>query len=160
DGIPVSVKAIPRTEFESALQRLMGLDGDARRQCVLAKRDFDWEQFVSWLADRVREELQLDPLRSQDWAELAIAVAETINNRIALPRALRAKANALYTLDQHTAAIDLPRQAIAIFEAEGDEEELARTLSGSIQPQLLVGRYEDALAAAERARSLFTRQGN
>ena len=79
---------------------------------------------------------------------------------ITLAKSLRAKANALYALDQHAAAIDLHRRAAAIFEQEGDEEELARTLSGSIQPLLLLGHYALALAAADRARELFAKQGN
>src|SRR5882724_8563757 len=52
------------------------------------------------------------------------------------------------------------RQASALFESEADEEELARTLSGSIQPLLLLGHYDQALAAGARARALFQKQGN
>ena len=100
------------------------------------------------------------PSRAQQLADLAIAVAETIGNQLALAKSLRAKANALYALDQHAAAIEMHKQAAALFEAEGDEAELARTLSGSIQPLLLLGRYDQALAAGDRARELFAKQGN
>ena len=37
---------------------------------------------------------------------------------------------------------------------------MARTLSGSIQPLLLLGRYDQALATGERAAEIFRNQGN
>jgi CHAT domain-containing protein len=47
-----------------------------------------------------------------------------------------------------------------LFEQACDDAELARTLSGCIQPLLLLGRYDQALAAAEQARAIFKKQGN
>ncbi len=120
----------------------------------------DWSAFATTLAERVREEVRVDTGRAQRLADLAVTVAETVRNQIVLAKSLRARANALYALDQHSAAIEMHKQAAALFEAEGDEVELARTLSGSIQPLLLLGNYDQALAAGDRARSLFVKQGN
>ena len=77
-----------------------------------------------------------------------------------LARSFRAKANALYALDEHAEAVHFHAQAIALFEQTGEEAELARTLSGSIQSLLLLGRYDQALAAGERAGAIFRQQGN
>jgi CHAT domain-containing protein len=66
----------------------------------------------------------------------------------------------MYALDEHGEAIQLHAQAIALFEQTGEEAELARTLSGSIQPLLLLGRYDEALAAGERAGAIFRQQGD
>src|SRR2546426_2178332 len=52
------------------------------------------------------------------------------------------------------------QRAVELFEAAGEDLELARTLSGSIQPLLLLGRYDQALAAGDRARTIFADQGN
>lgn len=156
----MSVKAAQQTEFEATLARLLTLDAAARRQDVREKPGFDWLEFVSTVADRVREEVRVDTAFADRLADLAMAAAEAIGKPIALARSLRAKANAQYALDQHAAAIDLHRRAAAIFEQEGELEELARTLSGSIQPLLLLGHYDQALAAADRARELFADQGN
>src|SRR5262249_35997119 len=71
-----------------------------------------------------------------------------------------AKANALYATDQHAAAIEMHRSAGAIFESLREEQELARTLSSSIQPLLLLGRYDEALAAGAQARAIFSEQGD
>ena len=149
----MSVKAAQQTEFEARLNRLFrgALDDAARREYVTQHPANNWPEVVATLTDRVREEVRVDTARADQLADLAVAVAETIGKPITLAKSLRAKANALYALDQHAAAIDLHRRAAAIFEQEGDEEELARTLSGSIQPLLLLGHYDQALAAADRA---------
>jgi len=156
----VSVQPAPRTWFDATIDQLMALDDARRREFVRLRAEQDWAGFATALAERVREEVRVDTSRAQQLADLATAVAEAIGNRLALAKSLRAKANALYALDQHTAAIEMHKQAAALFEAEGDEAELARTLSGSIQPLLLLGHYDQALAAGDRARQLFTKQGN
>ena len=156
----MSVKAVSQTEFDATLERLLALDEPARREYVRNDATSDWSAFATVLADRVREEVRVDTGRAQRLADLAVTVAETAGNQIVLAKSLRARANALYALDQHSAAIDMHKQAAALFEAEGDEVELARTLSGSIQPLLLLGNYDQALAAGDRARSLFVKQGN
>ena len=157
----MSVRAVRQTEFEATLHRLLALQDEAsRKEFVQGHASQDWVQFVSDLTARVREEVRVDTALAQQMADLAIGVAETAGNQLALAQSLRAKANALYAADQHVAAIEMHNRAAALFEAAGDETELARTLSGSIQPLLLLGRYDEALAAGDRARELFSKQGN
>ncbi len=50
-------------------------------------------------------------------------------------------------------------QAAALFDAVGETHEMARTLSGSIQPLLLMGEYTRAFAAGERARKSLYQRG-
>jgi len=156
----VSVKAAQQTDVDATIERLLALQEPARQQYVTEHRAPDWAGFATALAERVREEVRVDTARAHRLADLAVTIAETIENKPALAKSLRARANALYALDQHAAAIEMHRQAAALFETEGDEEELARTLSGSIQPLLLLGHYDQALAAGDRARALFSKQGN
>jgi CHAT domain-containing protein len=156
----VSVKAAQQTEVDATVERLLALEESARREFIRHDAARDWVAFATTLTERVREEVRVDTDRAQRLADLAVTVAEAIGNQLALARSLRARANALYALDQHSAAIEMHKQAAALFEAEGDEEELARTLSGSIQPLLLLGHYDQALAAGDRARALFLKQGN
>lgn len=156
----MSVKPAPRTVFDATVDQLLGLDEVGRREFVNSHPAQDWGGFATAVSDRVHEEVRVDTIRAQQLAELAVAVARTIGNQVALAKSLRAKANALYALDQHAAAIEMHKQAAVLFEAECDEAELARTLSGSIQPLLLLGQNDQALAAGDRARELFTKQGN
>jgi CHAT domain-containing protein len=156
----VSVKAAQRTDLDATIERLLALEEPARREFVRQDSARDWAEFASILTDRVREEVRVDTARAQRLAELATTIAEITDNKLVLAKSLRARANALYALDQHAAAVEMHKQAAALFEAEGAEEELARTLSGSIQPLLLLGHYDQALAAADRARGLFVKQAN
>jgi CHAT domain-containing protein len=156
----VSVKVVQRTDVDATIERLLALEELARQQYVKEHPASDWAGFATALAETVREEVRVDTARAHRLADIAVAVAEAIGNKLALAKSLRARANALYALDQHAAAIEMHQQAAALFEAEGDEEELARTLSGSIQPLLLLGYYDRALAAGDRARTLFAKQGN
>ncbi len=156
----MSVKAAQRTDLDATIERLLALEEPARREFVRHDAARDWAEFASILTERVREEVRVDTARAQRLAELATTIAEITGNNLVLAKSLRARANALYALDQHAAAVEMHKQAAALFEAEGNEEELARTLSGSIQPLLLLGHYDQALAAADRARALFVKQGN
>ncbi len=104
--------------------------------------------------------MRIDTHRAKRLAQAALDVALALDKPSLLARSLRAKANAMYALDDHVEAVQLHQQAIALFDQCGEEDELARTLSGSIQSLLLLGRYDEALAAGERAGAIFRKQGN
>ncbi len=157
----MSVKAAQQTESAAMLECLMtAADDAARRELVGQCPSLDWEQIVSTLTDRVRQEIHISTTQAQRTADIAMVVAEALDNKAALAKSQRAKANALYAMDEHAAAIEMHQSAATLFEAAGERLELARTLSGSIQPLLLLGRHDDALAAGERARAIYTEQGN
>jgi CHAT domain-containing protein len=157
----MSVKAVRQTELDAVIEQLLALkDAGSRRRLVAQHSEIAWHEVVLTLTERVWQEVRVDSHRADRIADAAIDVAESIGDQISLARSLRAKANSLYTLDQHTAAIEYHERAAGCFEQAGDEAELARTLSGSIQPLLLLGRYDEALAKGERAASIFKKQGN
>src|SRR5260370_16496128 len=138
------------------IERLLALDDAASRQQLSAQQpSLDWDRLVSTLTERVRQEVHVSAANARHLADIAIAVAETAGSPTALAKSLRAKANALYALDEHSNAIEMHERAAKLFEGAGEQLELARTLSGSIQPLLLLGRYDHALAAGERAPATF-----
>src|SRR5205085_746042 len=96
DGVPVSVKPALRTEIDATTDKLLALDDASRREFVTEHPARDWIEFVTSVADRVRQEVRVDTTRAERLADLAIAIAETIKNPAALGKSLRAKANALY----------------------------------------------------------------
>src|SRR5713101_4947788 len=57
------------------------------------------------------------------------------------------------------AALSHHEQALELYESLGLWKEAARTLSSSIQPLILLGEYDRAFQASERAREIFTRLG-
>jgi len=157
----MSTGAAPQTESDAMIQRLLAAgDLAVSRSLVQQHPELNWEQIVTKLTDRVRQEVHVSSAQAQRLADIAITVAQATNDKPALAKSIRAKANALYAQDQHAEAVEMHGRAIHLFEEVGDKEELARTLSGSIQPLLLLGRYEEAMAAGGRARAIFAGLGN
>jgi CHAT domain-containing protein len=157
----MSVQVVQKTESDAILERLLALDdAPSRAQLVAENPAVRWDEIVKTLTERVWQEVRVDTHRAKRLAEAALDVAQILGNPGLLARSFRAKANAMYALDEHTEAVYLHEQAIVLFEKTGDEAELARTLSGSIQSLLLLGWYDQALAAGERAGAIFRKQGN
>jgi CHAT domain-containing protein/tetratricopeptide (TPR) repeat protein len=157
----MSVQAARKTEVDALLERLLALsDAEARKQFITETPHANWAEVVTHLTERVWQEVRIDTVQAERFADIAIEAAEASGDKLSLAKSFRAKANALYALDHHTAAIEHHQQAISLFDQAGDQAELARTLSGSIQPLLLLGRYDEALAAGERARAIFKEQDN
>jgi CHAT domain-containing protein len=115
---------------------------------------------VERLVESSRQQLHVD--RQQSFA--LAAAAEVIARRLDDPRlvglCLRAQANALWASGSHAAAVERHERARHLLEEAGDEVEVARTLNASIQPLLLLGRYDDALRAGALAREIFERTGD
>ena len=117
-------------------------------------------QIVSEISDHVREHVRVDVQQALHFAEIALIIAEELDDKESLARGLRAKANVLYTRGENASAVDLHEQATALFEAVGKGNEAARTLSSSIQPLLLMGKYNQAFAVGDRARKIFEAEEN
>ena len=154
--------AAQKTEVEAFIDAVAGLGGSATTERSWSQQNpaVEWDEVIRVLTERVWQEVRVNTQQAERMADAAIEVAEARGDPVSLGKSIRAKANALYALDHHAAAIELHEKAITLFEQAGDQAELARTLSGSIQPLLLLGRYDHALAAGERARTIFQQQGN
>jgi CHAT domain-containing protein len=115
---------------------------------------------VSELAALVPRLIRADTSKALPVAEIAVIIAGRLRDTESLAQGLRAKANALYGLGRNGAAIDYHRKALTLFRSVDNAEQVARTLSSSIQPLILRGHYDLALAAAREAQSIFEKQGN
>ena len=129
-----------------------------RLRYISAHPELKQREVVKGLAEIVVRRLRADTQEALRLADAAIEIAQTINDQQSRALGLRAKANALYAMGENRAAVEHHEQAIAIFESLEQWHEAARTRSGSIQPLILVGEYDRAFAAAERAREVFTRE--
>jgi CHAT domain-containing protein len=157
----MSAGASPALDLEAVIAQLSALaDENARSRFIAEKRALWQPAVVQELSNRVRELVRVDTVSALRLADAAVAISESLGDKLALAQSLRSKANALYAIDQHAAAVQFHERAIALFEELGNHVELGRTLSGSIQPLLLLGQYDRALAAAERARAVFAQQGD
>jgi CHAT domain-containing protein len=161
EGILVAVKAQLRTEVDAILERLLSFDDStSRHQLIEQNPTLNWDEIISNLAERVWQEVRVDTAQARRTADIAIELAESIGSKSGQAKAFRAKANTLYVSDEHAAAIEMHQRAAALFEQAGEPLQRARTLSSSLQPLLLLGRYDEALAAGDQARAIFAQEKN
>jgi CHAT domain-containing protein/tetratricopeptide (TPR) repeat protein len=150
-----------KAHLEELFAQLARLPDEAARRGFLSRNlGLFKPEVVTDLTDQAREKIRVDVRQALSLAEAALMIAADLDHKESLARALRAKANVLYARGEHAAAVDLHEQAAAWFDSVGQTHEVARTLSGSIQPMLLLGEYNRAFAAAERARQIFAEEGN
>jgi tetratricopeptide (TPR) repeat protein len=149
--------AAKNRSYDEVLERLAALPDDASRAKFLARspRLFS-PAFVARLDEAVGSLVRVDLKKAGGVADAAVTIANKLGDKESKAFALRAKANALWSLGQNKQAAELHAQAIHLFEAVGKSVEAGRTLSISIQPLILLGEYERAHAAGERARTIFT----
>ncbi len=129
----------------------------ARRKFLAQHKKLIRQEIVEQLAQLVIEKVRVSTREALHLAEAAVLIAKKLKRKEFLALALRQKANALYSSGDNRAAIEYHEQAFRLYESLGQWKEAARTLSTSIQPMILLGEYDKAFQAAERAQEIFTR---
>src|SRR5438445_201701 len=153
---------MPATQKKNSTDSLIAELGQlssesARRKFLVQHKTLLRQDIVERLAQLVWEKVRISRQEAFHLAEAAVLIAKRLRRKEALALGLRAMANALYSSGDNRAAIDHHQQAVRLYESLGNWNEAARTLSGSIQPMILVGEYDQAFQAAERAREIFAR---
>jgi CHAT domain-containing protein/predicted negative regulator of RcsB-dependent stress response len=160
----VSVRRPPpgtRQRDERLLGEMAALtDAPSRRKFLSRHPGLVRADAVARLSEMVPQRVRVDVKEALALAEAAELIARRVRSPEALAQGLRAKGNALYGLNEHTAAVEHHEQAVRLFEKAGKPHEVARTLSTSILPLIMLGEYRRAQAAAARARKIFTREGD
>src|SRR5882757_211750 len=153
---------MPTTLKKNSMDALIAAHGElpsetARRKFLARHKALIRKETVEQLAQLVVQRVRVSTQEALHLAEAAVLIAKRLRRKEILPLSLRAMANALYSSGDYRAAIAHHQQAFQLYESLGNLNEAARTLSGSIQPMILVGEYDQAFQAAERAREIFTR---
>ena len=149
---------ITKSSNETLLAELGQLATEAARRKALTKhKGLIRPETVEQLARLVVQKVRVSTQEALHLAEAAVLIAKRLRRKDALALSLRAKANALYSSGDYRAAIEHHQQSFELYESLGIWNEAARTLSSSIQPMILVGEYDKAFQAAERARAIFAR---
>ena len=133
--------------------------GAARRRFLGCHPRLVCRETVGKLAPMVAARARVDARQALHLAEAALLIARRLRRKEDLALALRAKGNALHASGENRAAAEHHNRACKLFESLELWKEAARTLSSSIQPLNLTGKYDRAFAAAERAREIFLRLG-
>jgi len=127
----------------------------ARRKFLAKHKKLIRQEIVEQLAKLVVQKVRVSTQEALHLAEAAVLIAKRLRRKEAVALSLRAKANALYSSGDNRTAIEHHQQAFQLYEKLGNWNEAARTLSSSIQPMILLGEYDQAFHAAERAREIF-----
>src|SRR5260370_1469520 len=155
--MPAASKEISREEL---FLQLAGLGSDvALRQFLLRHKTLLHSAVVKQLADLVVERIRVETKHALALSDAALMIARKLRRKEDLALGLRARANALYACGDNRAAVEHHQKAIELYQSLKIWKEAGRTLSSSIQPLILLGEYDRAFQASERAREIFTKLG-
>ena len=115
---------------------------------------------VIQLADEVPRRARSNLQEAKRLARAASWLARRLGDAFARARALRAHGHVQSLGGRYRAALARYAEAAKTFTAIGADIEVAITDSGSLQPLIYCGEYEEAFARAERARAVFERHGD
>ncbi|HKV61371.1 MAG TPA: CHAT domain-containing protein [Candidatus Acidoferrum sp.] len=156
--MPAAVKKAPPEEL---LFELAQIETDpARRKFLARHRNLMRDEVVEQLAKLVVEWVRVNTRQAVHLAEAAVLIGKKLRGKESLALGLRAKANALYAFGNNAGAVEHHEKAFELYEELKNQSEAARTLSSSIQPLILLGEYDRAFQAAERAREVFVRHND
>ena len=117
----------------------------------------DHAAFGILLADEALKHVFINPTASLKLAEILTFFGDHVYHLSSHALGLKAKGDALRFLGFHQAAIDCLDSAGAAFLQEGDEENWARSRISWILAAAWLGRVDEALQEAKRAREAFIR---
>ena len=153
---PATTKSSPEALFARLAQIEQVSD---RRKFLSRHKSLVNSSVVNQLADLVLEKIRVNTQEALHLADAGLLIARKLRRKEDIALGLRTKANALYACGDNRAAVEHHDRASAIYEALQAWKEAARTHNSSIQPLILLGEYERAFSASEKAREIFTRLG-
>jgi tetratricopeptide (TPR) repeat protein len=102
----------------------------------------------------------VDSARAQRLAMLARWIANDLEDNHAKAVADRCEGHVHYAAAHYDAALGCYESAAGRFEQLGRESDVAKTLNGAIQTLIYLGRYDQAIEFAARARPIFERESD
>jgi tetratricopeptide (TPR) repeat protein len=117
-------------------------------------------EWVLHLCEQVRHAMRTDVARAATLAEAACKAARRLADPACLAEALRMRGHTSYLRGNNRRAVKAYEKAITILDGLGQSADAARTLSSGLQSLIYLGRYEEALAWAARARRIFEQDGD
>lgn len=156
----------PLTETQDALvaeavQGLLAIPDEASRQIFLQQNPQLRDQnIVLNLAGQVPRLAREDADRALKLAGVASWLAEVLDDDYCRARSARATGHPLQLKGKLLEALAEYQKALDLFTKLKVENEVGITLSGSLQPLILLGNYDEARQREERARKIFKAQGD
>ena len=145
---------------DAIAQLLAAPDESARHSILQHNPQFQDRAVVLHLATDVPRVARNDVERAAHTAELAAWLAEILDDDYCRARSARAMGHPLQLQGKLRESLEQYQRAIDLFAKLKLETELAITLSGSLQPLILLGDYNESRLREERARKIFKAQND
>lgn len=131
------------------------------RARVLREHKHLWNtSLVHAMYDHVVRLARSDLQQASRVALAAKWLSAQMNDDVAAAQSSRALGHVALSLGRHREAVRRYNDALAIYRRLGRDNDVARTLNGSLQSLISLGRYQEAYGCAEEARRIFARHGN
>ena len=156
----------PPTEAQEAwvsqaVERLLAVPEESSRRLFLQQNpQFQLQDMVFYLATQVPKIARDDADRALQMAGLAGWLAEIVNDDYCRARGARAMGHVFQLKGKFRDSLVEYQKALDLFAKLKSETELGITLSGSLQPLMLLGDYEESRLREEKARKIFKAQGD
>jgi CHAT domain-containing protein len=132
---------------EKLYSEMAALEDDRSRRRFLARHPaLVTAETVARLSEIVLVKCRVDVTQAMALAEAAELIGRQVRSPEALARGLRAKGNALHSVNDYAGAVQHHDEAARLFAKAGQPTEVGRTLSTSIQSHILLGEYPRAQA--------------
>lgn len=157
----VSSATVP--SVEDLVARLLDADDADKRRlliCSLDRSPVYLHNAVLRLTDEAARIMGIDPRRMERICEDALAIADLSEEPFLLATARMRRGDAHRALGQSVEACDCYDEAEAIFRGLRRPLEAARTRIGWVDSASKLGRVDDALQAAGKARRVLARHGD
>jgi tetratricopeptide (TPR) repeat protein len=147
--------------ISKAVQQLLAAPDETGRTVFLQENpQFRDQRVVVYLATQVPKLARADSDESMRCAELAAWLAEILDDDYCRARSARAMGHPLQLRGKLHESLAQYQRALDLFAKLKLDSEVAITLSGSLQPLILLGEYKESKAREEKARKIFKAQGD
>ncbi len=151
----------PPSSLEELVDQLAREPHPLRRHQILRGARPLWQpDTVTRLYAESGRLIHVDLAQAERLARSASWISGKMGDDLARAEGLRAMGHIAYLRGRSESAWELYGKALAIYERHGKEVQVGRTLSGSLQTLIYLGRYEEALACGARARDIFLAHGD
>jgi len=151
----------PQEAISHAVERLLALPEESSRRIFLEQNpQLQLQDMVLYLATQVPKIARDKPDRALRMAGLAGWLAEILDDDYCRARSARAMGHVLQLKGKLRESLSEYQKALELFTNMKRESEIGITLSGSLQPLILLGDYRESRLREERARKIFKAAGD
>jgi tetratricopeptide (TPR) repeat protein len=164
NAVPVWSSDLTETHeafLSEGVEQLLSMPEESSRRSFLQQNpQLQHQSAVLHLASRVPKIARDDVDRALQLASLACWLSEILNDDYCRARSARAMGHPLQLKGKFRESLVEYQKALDLFTKLRLETEVGITLSGSLQPLILLGDYKESRLHEEKARKIFKAQGD